>query len=129
MFAYNPRIPLQKLVQLLENYGIFHLYEPEYKNDYGYKADYEPGYKVESYKPSTSTSTTEAPVFENIEIVERKDSEDMFQPDYFYPEADNATEVTAVDGIKDPTPEDIANLLAMVDDVEQVSRLVEKFNK
>ena len=84
---------------------------------------------VESYKPRTSTSTTEAPVSENIEIVERKDSEDMFQPDYFYPEADNATEVTAVDGIKDPTPEDIANLLAMVDDVEQVSRLVEKFNK
>ena len=27
MFAYNPRIPLQKLVHLLENYRIFHLYK------------------------------------------------------------------------------------------------------
>ena len=83
---------------------------------------------VDSFEPSTTTSTTEAPVLDKNEIFGRKGTEDMFQPDYFYPGVKNTTEET-VDGIKDPTPEDIANLLAMVDDEEQVAKLVEKFNK
>ena len=83
-------------------------------------------------KPFTSTTQPQH-VFleidleiESNEVVGPEES-DMFQPDYFYPEA-NATD-EGLEGVKEPTPEDIAEMLAKVDNETEVADLVARFNK
>ena len=90
---------------------------------------------ADAYQPSTTSTTQPQHVFleidfeiESNEVVGPEDSnKDLFQPDYFYPEA-NATD-EGLEGVKEPTPEDIAEMLAKVDNETEVADLVARFNK
>ena len=71
-----------------------------------------------------SSWTGDEPYVDTNEILK---GDDVFQPDLFYPEANSTEELD--DGLKNPTPEDIAEMLALIEDPEEARRFVEKYNR